>query len=130
MRAYWLVGCMIMASCGAPAQVVHKGGQFVDVGADTVAVFTQAEHVTVIKLGQELIADAAGFTKTALTAIAHTTRCGVKEGSLRLDSKSMQAVLECIKPPRARLRGPSVSVRVPLVEIDLFEGDIAELDHP
>ncbi len=130
MKAYWLLGCLWVASCGAPAQVVHKGGQFVDVGARSFAIFTEDEHVTVIQLGQDMIANVKDFTKMALIAISHTTKCGVKQGSLRMDEKSVQAILECIRPPRARLRGSSVSVRVWPKPFDIVEGDTEELSHP
>ncbi len=130
MRAYWLLGCLFMMSCGGPSQVVHKGGQFIDVGQNSFAIFTEAEHVTVIQLGQDIIANAKDFTKIALMAISYTTKCGVRQGSLWIDSKSMQAILECVRPPKARLRGSSVSIRIRPVSSDTFEGDISELDHP
>ncbi len=130
MKAYWLLGCLLVASCGAPAQVIHKGGQFVDVGANSFAIFTEEEHVTVIQLGQDMIANAKDFAKMALTAISHTTKCGVKQGSLRMDGKSMQAILACMHHPKAPLRGASVSVRIWPKEIDVAEGDIEELSHP
>ncbi|KAB7616231.1 hypothetical protein F9L33_05640 [Amylibacter sp. SFDW26] len=130
MRAYWLLGCLFLASCGVPTQVVHKGGQFVEVGSNSFAIFTEAEHVTVIQLGQGMIANAKDFARMALVAISHTTKCGVKQGSLQMDGKSVQAKLKCIRPNKARLRGPSVSIRIRFADFDPSEGDISELGHP
>lgn len=130
----------LLSGCNTPAGVVSQGGHFVDVGTTSFAVFAQQNTVTAICLTNRP-SDFKAFAQMAIKAISYATKCGIADGSLHTDGKSVFAVLDCVKYKMAHLRTAQTSRRLSaqnlpelsgqdLAYLRETEGDVSELGHP
>ncbi|MCP5073426.1 MAG: hypothetical protein GY947_09050 [Rhodobacteraceae bacterium] len=106
MRYVMLASFCLMSACSeVPVQKAAVGGKFIDAGPAKFAVFSEGEEAIAVYLGALRAPDEGWVLPAAREAIERVTGCPVMPDTLRTDSKTIQARVDCSRATAIFIRG-------------------------
>ena len=98
MRSILVASAGLLVACSQiPVQKSAVGGEFVDIGAAQFAVFSQGEAAMAIYLGALQAPDEDWVLPAARRAIERATGCPVMPDTMRSDTKTIKARVDCAR---------------------------------